>query len=523
MKSKFFKPTGIGNATVLISITSLASYVIGLLRDRIIAVNFGTTSATDAYNASFIIPDFLFNIFIAGALSAAFLPVFTDYLNKNKEEARKIANTVLTAGTILIGVISIIAFIFMHKITPILFGELNLEMQIKITSMTRMMLLASLLFTISNTLGNILMAYKHFFSYAISPVLYNLGIIFGVIFFSEKFGIYSAAIGVIIGGVFHCLIRIFDILSTEYKFTPQLKISHPGFKKIIKLMIPQSISLICVQLNLYIFSIVGMSIVAGGLAAFNFARNIKSFPVSLFGIAFATAVFPYLSSATSEKDKEKYTHHVQQTIQRILFFTIPAMFGIIFMATPIVDLILGGGIFKEKSIELTSILLLFFAISIPFESLTHILSRSFYAIQNTATPMVVNIIATIYIAVSTFLLAPKLGIEWLAINTSTAFAVQVLILAILLKKHLSGFKTKAFLISLLKTAIASGIMCVFIILSEQFELIIPNKLSHVLRILIGGAIFLFTASILKSPELSSVKYIINRLLKKSPTANNDLK
>jgi putative peptidoglycan lipid II flippase len=514
MEKKFFRPIEVGKATALISITSFLSYVIGLLRDRIIAVNFGTTSATDAYNASFIIPDFLFNIFIAGALAAAFLPVFTEYLTKNKEEAYKIADTILTGGTILIGVLAFIAFIFMDKITPVIFSGINESMRSDITSMTRMMLLASLLFTVSNTLGNILMAYKHFLSYAISPILYNLGIIFGVIFLNDNFGIYSAAIGVIIGGILHCLIRIFDTLSTEYKYTPRADFSHPGFKKIIKLMIPQSISLICVQLNLYIFSVAGMQIIAGGLAAFNFARNIKSFPISLFGIAFATAVFPYLTAAVSNNDKEKYAHHVQETIQRILFFTIPSMVGMMILATPVVDLILSGGIFQEKSVELTSLLLFFFTISIPLESLTHILSRSFYALQNTLTPMFINIISTIYIAVTTFYLAPRFGIEWLAINTSIGFGLQVIILAILLRKHISAFKIKEFSLSFAKIILASGIMAIIIIILKPLESIMLVKLAHITRIIIGTAIFFIVANLIKSPEISGIKLVFGRLFKK---------
>ncbi|MFA6917307.1 MAG: murein biosynthesis integral membrane protein MurJ [Candidatus Gracilibacteria bacterium] len=522
MEKKYFKAISVGKATALVSITSFLSYVIGLMRDRIIAVNFGTTSATDAYNASFIIPDFLFNIFIAGALAAAFLPVFTEYLTKSKEDAYKIADTILTSGTLLIGFLAVIAFIFMDKITPIIFSDINISMQKDITSMTRMMLSASLLFTISNTLGNVLMAYKHFFSYAISPILYNMGIIFGVIFLSDKFGIYSAAIGVIIGGVFHCAIRIIDTFATEYRYKPRMDFSHPGFKKIIKLMIPQSISLICIQLNLYIFSFVGLQIASGGLAAFNFARNIKSFPISLFGIAFATAVFPYLTAAISSNNKGDYTHHIQKTIQRILFFTIPSLVGMMLLATPIVDLILGGGIFKEKSTQLTSLLLFFFAISIPFESITHILSRAFYAMQNTVTPMLVNIGTTIYIAISTLILAPNFGIKWLAINSSIGFILQVVILAVLLRKNISGFSLKEFFSSFAKTILASGIMAVIILLSSSLESIMMVKISHVVRILVGAGTFFLIASLVKSPEISSIMYIFGKIFKKAQL-NNDLK
>ena len=324
MKKKFFKPIGIGSATALIAVTSLFSYAIGLFRDRIIAVNFGTTSATDTYNASFLIPDILFNLFIAGALSAAFLPIFTEYLVKDKKEAYRIANTMLTGAIILIGVLALIAFIFMPSIIPKIFSSLELESQKDIINMTRIMLGSAILFAISNTLGNILMSFKHFLAYSLSPILYNLGIILGIIFLHEEIGVYSASIGVLIGSALHCLVRIIDVTTTEYKYKPELSIKHPAFKKIIRLMIPKSISLIAWQVNLYIFAIVGMKILEGGLAAFHFARNIQSFAVSLFGIAFATAVFPFLATSVSKNLKEKFTQHVQKTMQRILFFTIPA-------------------------------------------------------------------------------------------------------------------------------------------------------------------------------------------------------
>lgn len=515
MTKTWFKPIGIGKATALISITSLLSYIIGILRDRIIAINFGTTSATDAYNASFLIPDFLFNFFIAGALAAAFLPVFSEYLVKDKEEAYKIADTILTGGTILIGLLSLIAFIFMDKITPILFSDINAAMQQDITNLTRLMLFSAILFAISNTLGNILMAYKHFMSYALSPVLYNLGNILGIIFLSNKFGIYSAAIGVIIGAVLHCAVRFIDIGAIEYKFRFRADYSHPGFKKIIKLMIPQSINLIFQQLSLYVFAFVGMGIVTGGLAAFNFARDIKSFPINLFGAAFATAIFPYLTSAVNTKDQESYTHHIQKTIQRILFFAIPSMVGIMTLAVPIVALILSGGIFKEKSIELTSAILFFFAISIPFESVIHILSRAFYAMQSTIIPMIVSIGTTVFIAAGTFFIAPVYGIEWFSIISSIGFALQLIVLCILLRKHLTGFNLKAFLISLAKTTIASGIMVIVIILIQPLGNIITVKLADALRIAIGAGTFFLMAYLLKSEEISSVKYVIARLFKKA--------
>ncbi|OGJ42187.1 murein biosynthesis integral membrane protein MurJ [Candidatus Peregrinibacteria bacterium RIFCSPLOWO2_02_FULL_39_10] len=516
MYQKLFKPSLVGGATILITVSSLLSYLLGLARDRIIAVHFGTTSMTDAYNASFLIPDFIFNLFIAGALSAAFLPVFSQYLTKNKEEAHEIANTMLTSAFLAISVLSVVAIIFMGDMVPFLFSGAAEGMQKDITNMTRLMLIGSLFFSISNTLGNILMGYKHFVSYAISPVLYNLGIILGVIFLQEKFGIYSASIGVLIGSVFHCLIRVIDTFNTEYKFKPKLSFTHPGFIKIIKLMIPKSISLIAWQLNMYVFAIVGIKLIEGGLAAFNFARNIQSFAVSLFGIAFSTAVFPYLTSSISEGNKEKYTYNVQKTIQRILFFTIPAAVGIGLLAKPIIEIILSGGAFNENSVDLTATILFFFAVSIPFESLSHILSRSFYAFQNTITPTIINVLSMGIIASFTFFVAPVYGIEWFSIGFSTGFIFYVVVTVILLKRHLQGFNLKEFLISLSKTLLSSGIMAMSILLSLEMFNFSLTKLNSVLNIVVGATAFFAVSLLLRSKEIMEIKA---RLFNKRTSAN----
>ncbi|MBL4693938.1 murein biosynthesis integral membrane protein MurJ [Candidatus Gracilibacteria bacterium] len=513
MSKKFFKPIKVGGATALIAITSLFSYAIGLFRDRIIATNFGTSSITDAYNASFLIPDMLFNLFIAGALSAAFLPVFSEYLTKDKEEARKLANTMLTTATILITVLATIAFIFMPSIISSLFPETTNIAQSDIINMTRLMLGSAILFAISNTLGNILMSYKHFLAYALSPIFYNLGIILGVIFLQEEYGIYSAAIGVVVGASLHCIIRIIDTASTGYRFRPQLDIKHPGFKKILKLMLPKSISLIAWQVNLYIFAVIGMRMIEGSFSAFQFARNIQSFAVSIFGIAFATAVFPSLATAFAKKEKKAYTAHIQKTIQRILFFTIPAAVGIMILSPELVSLILEGQAFDEKSVELTSLLLFFFALSIPFESLVHILARAFYAAQNTFTPMLINLTAMAIIALTTIYATPIYGIKMFTIGFSIAFIIQVTLLLTFLKPNLQEFNTRALISSLAKTIVASGIMAIVVLVTKEF--LSANRLSYVIEICAGGASFFLIAFLLKSPEISSVSYILKRITKKS--------
>jgi len=513
MIKNFFSPSSLKKATFLISFTTVLSYILGLLRDRIIANEFGTTALTDAYNTAFIIPDFLFNLFIAGALSAAFLPVFSEYLIKDKKQAFSIANTLLTGASMLIGILSIITFFSLNFIVPILFKDAPIEMHQTIINLTKILLLGTIIFAISNSLGNILMSYKHFFAYSFSVVFYNLGIILGIIFLNEKYGIYSAAIGTIIGGILQCSFRMIDIYFTDYKYKPELNIKHPGFKKIIKLMIPKSISLIAWPINQKLFANVGAILATGGYAAFNYARNIQSFAVATFGISFATAVYPSLAKSISENKNEEFSDQIRKSVQQILFFTVPSMIGLLVLNKEIVTLLLKNGIFDENSVKLTSSILFFFAISIPFESLVHILARGYYAFQNTTTPMIFSLIGMSIIAFSTIYLAPKYGITWFSIGFSIGYATQVILLTIFLSKKIQNLNIKKLIISTLKTSIASLIMGGIIYFSKPYihSIIKIENLYNVALIIIGGFTYFLAAFIIKSEELSSIKFLYKKL------------
>ncbi len=503
-----------GKATALIALTSFLSYALGLLRDRIIAINFGTSSETDIYNASFLIPDLLFNLFIAGALSAAFLPVFSEHLEKDKKEAFKLANTMLSMATITISVLALIAYIFMPNIAAVSFPQIEASLQGDIVSMTRIMLLSAIAFAVSNTVGNILMSYKHFFAYSLSPIFYNLGIIIGVTILQDSFGIHAAAYGVVLGALMHCGIRVIDSFFTDYRYKAQIELKHPGFKKILQLMLPKSISLIAWQVNLYIFAVVGIKMQEGGLASFHFARNIQSFAVSLFGISFATAIFPFLANSAQEEKKDKYTAHIQKTIQRMLFFTMPAALGLMTLSKPVVELILSGGIFDQNSINTTAIILYFFAISIPFESLSHIFARAFYALKNTKTPMLINISSMTLMALITIYIAPIKGIEWFSIAFSIGFIFYITLSIFLLKKHLQGFKIKDFSLSTLKTLLSSLIMTIVVLNLDILDTYLGSRALTLVKISMGAGTYLLVAYLVKSPELESVKFVIDRIIKK---------
>ncbi len=514
MLNKIFRSQKSGHAAFLLMLASLLSYIAGLMRDRTLANTFGASRFTDAYNASFLVPDFFFNLFIAGALSVAFVPVFTSYLKIDKKQADSVANTILTFGTLLLLVLGIIFFFLTPYLVPSIFNHINPEDHTLIITMTRIMLLSPILFAISNTLGSILITHKHFLAYALSGFFYNTGIIIGIIILNKQFGIYAAAIGAVIGAFFHLAIRFLNILTIKYKFRPQLSLKHKGIRKIFKLMIPKTVSLVSWQITLWVYTWIAYSLQEGSVAAFNYARNLQSFPVSLFGIAFATAIFPFLSDHAHHDDTNKFSYDFQNSLEKILFFVIPSTVGMLFLHKEIIKIILSGGAFGEQAVTLTAGALFFFILSIPIESMIHLFARGYYAYKNTILPMIFMLIGvTINIALCIFT-ASEIGVKALPIAFLVGSSVQLILQIIFLYKKIARFDLKNFFIKILKIGTATLLMGFGVYYIPQF--IETSFLTiQILRVIVGALLYLGLAALLKCNELNFFKNLFLKLKRRA--------
>lgn len=513
MLSKIFRSQKSGHAAFLLMLASVLSYAAGLLRDRTLSHTFGATRFTDAYNASFLIPDFLFNLFIAGALSVAFVPVFSSYLKVDQKEADKIASTIITFGAALLGALGIIFFFLTPYLVPSLFSHISAENHTMIISMTRILLLSPILFAISNALGSILITHKNFLAYALSGFLYNIGIIICIVLFHNQLGIYSAALGAILGAFFHLAIRFLNILTIKFQFKPVLSLRHKGFRKIIKLMIPKTVSLVTWQIALWVYTLVAYSLEEGSVAAFNYARNLQSFPVSLFGIAFATAIFPFLSDHANNNDTKNFSYDFQMSLEKILFFAIPATVGMLLLNKEIIEIILKGGAFDSNAVSLTAAVLFFFILSIPVESVIHLFARGFYAHKNTLTPMIFALISTgINIGFCIFA-ASKIGVIALSIAFTIGMSIQLILLAIFFAKKLVSFEIKKFFIKLIKISVACGAMAFAVIIIP--ELIKTSFLTtQLIRVIVGTSLYFVITYIMRCRELRFFSNIIRKFTSK---------
>ena len=397
----------------------------------------------DAYYAAFRIPDFVFNLLILGALSSAFVPVFIKYLSKDKKkEAWEIANSLLNILFLATVVICGLLFVFMDYLIVVVAPGFDKEKMELTVLLTRIMLISPILFGISNIFSCILNSFKSFFTYSLAPILYNLGIIFGVIFLVPKYEILGIAYGVAIGALLHGLIQLPQVLKLGFRWRPSFNISHKGVKEIGKLMIPRSIALAFNQINLWVVTVIASTIASGSVAIYNLANNLQSFPIGIFGVSFSIAAFPYLAEAVAKKNAKLFQEQFSKTFLKILFFVLPVSVLMLLERAQIVRLILGAGHFDWNDTYLTAQALGLFSLSIFAQALIPLLARTFYSLSDTKTPVITSIISMVVNVIASLILVNYMGVLGLALAFSAASFLNMILLMIVLKVKIGGLDEK---------------------------------------------------------------------------------
>jgi putative peptidoglycan lipid II flippase len=515
-------------ATFFLAAAAICSNVLGLLRDRIFVWRFGAGNKLDAYYAAFRIPDLIFNLLVLGALFSAFIPVFTDYIVKKEEkEAWHIANSLINIFTLALLLICGITFIFTPYLTLLIapgFAQNPEKMQMTI-NLTRLMLICPLIFSLSNIFSGILNSFKRFIAYALAPIGYNLGIIFGALCLAKYFGIYALAFGVIIGAFLHFVIQIPSTLIVGYRFRLIFDFFHPGVKRIVKLMIPTAIALGIAQINLMVYTILGSTLRAGSIAIVNLTNNIQTFPTVVFGISIATTIFPNLAEKASQEKTEDFVRDFSWAVRNILFLIIPSTAGIILLRAQIIRLILGASKFTWADTQLAATTLGFFTLSLIAQATIPVLARSFYALKNTKTPLLAGFLAVLVNVILACLLAYYFGYQYGVAGLALAFTIssflQAFILWILLRKKIGSLDDFKILISTSKIFVASLVMAAAVY--GTLYLIAPlvnmqrfvGILTQTLCAITAGLLIYFLASlVLKCEEITIIRKLLNGRIKR---------
>lgn len=519
-------------AAILLGISAAISGILGILSDMLLVGRFGVWAESNIYFAAFRIPDLVYNLLIVGGLGIAFLPIFSEYYSRDKEEAWKMTNFVLNVFLFLVLVISLILFIITPFLIKFITPGFSLEDKAKVVTLTRIMFLSPIFFGLSSVFSGVLQYFDKFLIYALTPILYNIGIIFGIVVLSQKFGIFGVGMGVVIGAFFHWIIQIPFAKISGFSYKPLFDFKYPAIKRIFYLMVPRIFALGAQQINLMVITAIASTIL-GGISIFNFSNAIFAFPVGIVGTSFAIAVFPTLSRHWANGQKKEFFDNFSITFRQILFLIIPTSLLIFILRAQIIRLVYGTfwqGQFDWVATRLTAASLGIFSIGILASALIPFIFRAFFSFQDTKTPTIIAVFSIILNIILSFIFIHFLkfsnwfqsflinilklqGIEEISvIGLPLAFILasifQFLLLLYFLHKKVGDFKINEILNSLKKIILGS----VFLIISTYFSLYFIENFVDTHRVyglffqmvfaaLVGIIVYILVSIFLKLPEL----------------------
>lgn len=452
--------SSIGGGAIIIAVFSVFSKIVGLYRDRLLAASFGASRITDIYFAAFKLPDFVFNILVLGALTSSFVPVFQRIWKQNPREGILLSNHVLNILLVLIGFLTIILFIFAPFLTPLYVPGFSASEIHTTVAMTRLILLSLIFFTTSNVLSGVLNSWHKFFSFSISSVVYNIGIIIGIVFIYPFAGIYGLALGVIFGSILHLGVQLIEAVRNGWRYRWSISFSK-SVQKIFILMVPRAVGLAGNQIVLLVITVLASTLAPGNLAVFNYANNLQSFPIGIFGISLAVAAFPSFSEALTDQNTSRFKSLFATQFIRILYFLVPISFTLLLLRAHIIRVILGTGSFDWTATRLTAQTLGYFALSISAQGLTPLLTRSFYALEDTKTPVLLSFIDIVLTIILSYYFVTPFGIVGLALAESIgAIALMIALLYALHRRfgdlndaQLLRSTSRIFVVSILAAAV----------------------------------------------------------------------
>ncbi|HNQ44742.1 MAG TPA: murein biosynthesis integral membrane protein MurJ [bacterium] len=511
----------IGWAAVIVGFSSFISRFLGVFRDHILAGQFGAGDELDIYYAAFRVPDLIFNLLVLGALSAGFIPIFVNLLDKSEGQAGdnqaawRFTNIVINFLLIILILLSIIGIVLAPQIIKAITPGFSAEKLSKTVELGRLMFLSPLLLGLSGIVGGVLQSFKRFFAYSLSPIFYNLGIIVGALFLVPRVGLIGLAWGVVIGALLHLLVQVPTLRHLGFRYRFILDWRDKYLRQIGRIMVPRTLGLAVSQLNLLAMAVLASKLASGSLAVFNLANNLQSFPVGIFGLSFAVAAFPTMSALVSEPEKLKVS--LAATIRQTLFLVIPSTVIILGLRAQIIRVILGSGRFDWQDTILTMRTLSYFGISIFAQSLNAILVRVFYAYKDSATPFWISLVSVMVNISLAWLLSEQLGVAGLALAFSVGSIVNFILLWIFLRAKAPVLDIRVIGSGALKMIIAAAISGLALMETKKIIAPLVNMRTFwgIFGQLCGAAavaaiVYVAICSLLRCPETKELWMMISR-------------
>ncbi|MBU1031391.1 murein biosynthesis integral membrane protein MurJ [Patescibacteria group bacterium] len=495
----YSRQTSILSAASIIMVTMMLSKILGLVRDRLLAHVF-LPDKIDIFWAAFRLPDLIFQIIILGALSVAFIPVFTEHFeNKGKEDAFEMARAVLNVALVLFILITIGVFVLAEPIISNLIAPgFSLTKQMQVVHLTRIILFGQVILVAGSFFIGISQSMQRFIIPALAPVFYNLGIILGIVFLSKYWGISGAAYGVIIGAFLHGAVQLPLVWTLGFRFKFPPKFIHSGVKEIVRLMSVRTLGLAAEQINETVGLALATLVSIGSVTYLTFAQHLQVVPIGLFGATLAQAALPVLSAERARGRIVEFKITILTTLHQILFLTLPATAILIVIRIPVVRLVFGASQFNWEATVLTGATLAFLSIGLAAQAISLLLIRGFYALKDTKTPVLVSLaVVVLNIVLSVYsILVLKLDVWSIGLANSIAAIMSAVLLFWTLHFKVGKFDLKAVLGPFMKMLTATIIMGVALYIPiKLLDAVIFDTTRTINLLILTGLSSLFALSV----------------------------
>jgi len=487
------------------------SRILGLAREVVIGARFGASAELDAYLAAFRLPDVLYQLIAGGALGSAFIPTFTRYLTANDRiGAWRLASSIINIVTLLLASAAVLATIFAPiLVAAIIAPGFDPSTQALTVSLMRVMLIAPVIFGASGVIMGALNAQQHFLLPAIAPIVYNLAIIVGALILAPTLGATGLAIGVVAGAAGHLLIQMPALRRFGVRYFPILDVRDPGVQQVARLMGPRVLGLAIVQLNFLVNTNLASRLGEGAVSALNYAWLLMLLPQGVFAQSIATAAFPTFAAQAARDQIDEMRRALSGALRATLFLSLPAAVGLIILREPLVQLLFQRGEFTAASTQAVATTLQFFALGLAAHSALEIVTRAFYALHDTRTPVIAGAAAVGLNVILSLLLIDSLAQGGLALANSIATTIETLALAWLIRKRLNGIEGRRVGNALMRSGLAASAMGLAL-----FGLMrLPIDSALVLGaggIVVGGMVYGGVALLLRADEPRGVIQLIRR-------------
>ncbi len=498
----------------------MISRVLGFLRETLMAGFYGQSGVTDAYNTAFILPDLLYWLLVGGVLSAAFIPVFSEYIAKgNEDEGWRVASSVVNLILLTLGVFVLVGLFLTPVFIRLVVPGFEPKSMVLATHLTRILLLQPLFMALSGLTMGILNSYKIFWPSAVGTVLYNACIIFfGTILANpaKPESISGFAVGVVVGAIVNFAVQIPALRKVGIRYYPVIDWHHPGVRLIGALAVPIILSYSLNQIQVVVNNNFGSLLFPGSISAVWWSYRLFQLPVGIFALAIAVATFPTMTELAALKRWDDFRLTLSNAIRMVIFITVPISVGMIVLRFPLIRVLFEHGHFTASDTLTMAIPLFYFSLGISSQAVIQILPRAFYAIKDTWTPVILGIIAMAINVLAMYLLIGPLAHGGLAFATTIAAFVNMLLLFYLLRKKLGKIDGRAMFGTSLKSLIASLLMAIVIwvwmewLTSLMGVRTIASLIVLVTGTALGGIVFAVMAKLLKMKEFEQVMGLVRR-------------